>query len=412
MTNKDFKDRQAKIKELIVQNQLEAAYQYAFQVMTELFQEKDYSKIVNLYTSNLLQKKEVFYIFEVAYSLCEENYTDEAEKIYEFLLAAQPQNSAILNNLSNIKSNKNKIDEAFDLIQKAHELEQEDEIITRNYQNLLGKIHERDELETKYKAALTYIPKENNFVLQKLKNFLTNIKKETHFHDNKIPIPNWKFKVLMETDQQKAESLRDQWLGKGYIRKTGERGDFNVIIYEVNPYIFKAVYEIKHNQIKQKWISGIEEINVLNLENCSYFDILKKIQRIKKKYRHIVERDFDELVLNYLLKNEKTVIVLSGSLVEVLLIYYCEKKKIKKIAYQKSNKTISRNLYECSLGDLLTYFEQQKILSDLFVHMGNISRIYRNFIHPGKELRETEFLNQSTSELCFISTMEIVKKLL
>jgi hypothetical protein len=40
--------------------------------------------------------------------------------------------------------------------------------------------------------------------------------------------------------------------------------------------------------------------------------------------------------------------------------------------------------------------------------MGNISRIYRNFVHPGKELREAESLNQAKADLCFVSTIEIL----
>ena len=66
----------------------------------------------------------------------------------------------------------------------------------------------------------------------------------------------------------------------------------------------------------------------------------------------------------------------------------------------------------CDLGDLLNYFEQGKIMSDLFVHLGNISRIHRNFIHPGKEVREFEKLDQSKSDLCYISAVEIIKKLI
>ena len=117
----------------------------------------------------------------------------------------------------------------------------------------------------------------------------------------------------------------------------------------------------------------------------------------------------NELYLNYVMNNEKSVVILSGSIVEMLLIYYCEKKKVKKIAYQRHNKTISKKLYESDLGDLISYVEQNKMLGNILVHLANISRIYRNYVHPGKELRESEQLSESKANLCFISTLEIVK---
>lgn len=66
-------------------------------------------------------------------------------------------------------------------------------------------------------------------------------------------------------------------------------------------------------------------------------------------------------------------------------------------------------MYDADLGDLLDYFEQNRMLSDLFVHMGNIARISRNFIHPGKELREAEQLSQAKADMCFISALEVVR---
>ena len=121
----------------------------------------------------------------------------------------------------------------------------------------------------------------------------------------------------------------------------------------------------------------------------------------------------NELFLNYLMKNEKAVIILSGSLVEAVLMYYCEEKEITHFYQQrKNNKYVKRDLYESDLGEILTHLQEKKILSDVFVHIGNIARIYRNFIHPGRELREAALLSQSQTNLCFMSTLEIINALL
>ena len=302
------------------------------------------------------------------------------------------------------------IQTVFDLIQQAYELEPEDEIIARNYDNLLSMIQEKEEIDRRHKASLDLLSKENDFVIGKLRSFVVNAKADPGFKRWQIPVPRWKFRVLMQTDEQKAFSLLDQWLEKAYLRKTGDRGAYNEIVYEINSYLEKGLKALKRTKLPTKWIDGIENMNLGALEDLDFFGILSCVERVKKKFRIILQRDIEELFLNYLMKNEKAVIVLAGSLVEVLLIYYCEKKKINQITYQRHSRTITRKLYEADLGDLLSFFEQQKILGDIIIHMGNISRISRNFIHPGKELREAEEINQAKADLCFLSTLEIIKK--
>ena len=193
----------------------------------------------------------------------------------------------------------------------------------------------------------------------------------------------------------------------------GERGEQLVPIYELNPFLEKELEKIEPKQLPLKWIEGLDKLTIDHLERLSYFATLRKIRKIKKKYRELAERDLNELFLNYLMKNEKAVIVLAGSLVEIVLISYCEKKKITTLYLpRKNNRMQKRDLYECDLAEILHYLKEKKILSDIFVHVGNISRIYRNFIHPGKELREPELLNQSKTDLCFLSAMEIINTLL
>jgi len=60
----------------------------------------------------------------------------------------------------------------------------------------------------------------------------------------------------MGTDDQKAESLKKQWIEKGYIRKTNERVDNFVPIYEINCHIEKAIEKAQNTKINKKWIDG------------------------------------------------------------------------------------------------------------------------------------------------------------
>ena len=410
MNKSEFQKRKKAIRALFKEGGIDAAEAEALDLVDDLHTAKKYSLIAELYHSPFVQPKELLWVFEVAYALVEQRDQSEAEKIYEYIIEQEPKNSAALNNLSNIKKEKGEIDEAFNLIQRAHDIEPEDEIISRNYEALLSIVREKEELNQLYEHALSYLPKENEFVIQKLQAFFSNAKKDNDFKDNRMPIPRWKFKVMMGTDEQKSLSLLDQWLNKGYIRKTGDRGYYNEHIYEFNPLILKNISKLKPKKINPSWLKGIEQLNADTLEYLGYFSSCVRVERVKKRIRTILMRDIDELFLNYVMGNDKTVVILSGSIVEILLIYFCEKKKIKNISYQRNNKTISKKLYECDLGDLLSYFEQNRLLGDIVIHMGNISRIYRNFVHPGKELREQVVLDQTKANLCFVSTLEILNR--
>ena len=55
------------------------------------------------------------------------------------------------------------------------------------------------------------------------------------------------------------------------------------------------------------------------------------------------------------------------------------------------------------------YAEKKVLFGADFQSLSNLSRIYRNFIHPGKELKEE--LNKAKSDLCFICVMEILRKI-
>lgn len=174
----------------------------------------------------------------------------------------------------------------------------------------------------------------------------------------------------------------------------------------------KKKQEEKEKKIPEGWKSSIKNISLDNLEEIGYFSILSKIDKINKKYRTLIERDFKELVFNYLVGNNKSTIVISGSLLEMILTYYCEKKKLLMIQIKDGKGNIqSKKLYDCVLIDLITFVESKKLFGNDFNHLGNLSRIYRNFIHPGLELKSKADIKPKAN-LCFISSLEILKKII
>lgn len=414
MTQKELNE---KVKEIIIliqeDNEYEASILYD-ELASSLHSQKQYGDIIKAFnkTAKIISDKTLLFTFELAYSYAELNDENSAEKVYEFILSNEPKNSAVLNNLSNIKKRKRKFKEAFDLISRAIQVEPDDEIITNNYDNLNQIVSEQREREQKFKHSLTFLERENDFVVSKLKLFIQNAKKDENYNNGVLPIAKWKFKVFMQTDEQKSELLREQWLDKNYITDTGQKGNYYEKVYKINPFLEKALLNLKKNEINQNWIKAIELLNTKSLEEINYFRNLKRIEKLNKEFKLIVKRDYDELTFNYLAKNNKTTIILSGSLIETLLIYYLKKKKVSTVAYEINNKKISKELYEATLNDLLQYLEQNKELEKQYVHLGNISRIYRNYVHPGKELRESEELDESKANLCYISASELINNLI
>jgi Tfp pilus assembly protein PilF len=414
MTHKELNEKEKEIIKLIQDDNEDDASILFAELANLLYSQKQYDDIIKVFNkaSKITSDKTLMFTFELAYSYVELKDENSAEKVYEYILSNEPKNSAILNNLSNIKKRKRKFKEAFDLISRAIQIEPDDEIITNNYDNLNQIVSEQREREQKFKHSLTFLERENDFVVNKLKLFIQNAKKDDNYNNGVLPIAKWKFKVFMQTDNQKSESLREQWLDKNYILDTGQKGNYSEIVYEINPFLEKAFLNLKKNEINQNWIKVIELLNTKSLEEINYFRNLKRIKKLNKEFKSIIKRDYDELTFNYMAKNNKTTIILSGSIIETLLIYYLKKKKINIVAYEINNKKITKELYEATLNDLLQYLEQNKELEKQYVHLGNISRIYRNYVHPGKELRESEELDDSKANLCYISASELINNLI
>lgn len=382
----------------------------------DFFQKKEYSRIVHMFHSDLCTPKESFYLFEVAYSLAEsanstkqETLRDEAEIVYEHLLRQSPSNTAVMNNLSVIKNFKNNIEDAYKLIKRAYELDPHDQIVAKNFTLRQQEYEKYVKSRDIYLASLGSLTKETDFALNKLNTFVSNVISDPTYSSGKIPIPAWKFRVFMSTDKDKADSLKEQWLDKSYIRLLDEKGEHGESVYELNPFLKPNLDKIARRKVNQNWIDGINALNPDSLDQCAYFETVDLIAKINKKYRSIVARDFDELVFNYVMKNNKSIIVLAGSLVETLLMYQCEKKHLSVLEYERGSKIIRKKLNECDLGDLLSFAEQHNFLGDLDVNLANISRIHRNYVHPGKELRETDPLDYAKANLCFICALELIK---
>lgn len=403
MKKSDYKARLDKIIELEIQEEFDTACTETKALISELFQEKEYELIISL--SNQVKSEQ--FTFELAYSYSETGRVREAESMYDTLISyfGEDKNTSILNNLAIIKEKRGDIISASELISKAKKIDQADEVISKNFIRIISNTEH-------LKASENHIVTENKWVLGKLSTFLSKVKADKLFKNNRLPIPMWKFKAYIGTDDQKALSLRTQWIQKNYIIDTKTKDQYSVTIYEINPFLSEFIEKHKPLEIPDQWVEGVENLNIEVLKKIEYFAIHKNILKISKKYASIMIRDFDELVINYVYKNKKATIVLAGSFIELLFTYYCDKKLIKIIEYTKNGKATSYNLFEAKLFDFITFFEEKHILTTSAPAIGDMARIYRNYIHPGKEIRSKEELNDSKLEMCFHSVLELIKQII
>ena len=396
--------------------------EYLNLITEELHKQKKYQQIITFYekfSKQQIDKADIW--FEVGYAYNELGNLDKAKFAYHRCIDIKGETSATLNNLANIYKKENILDKAIDMYQRALSLESNDDLVKGNLERALNKQKEINNATQKNNAinklfsnAIDLLKTENFFTLESLYTFLLNCRKEDGFDNWKLAVQDEMFPILMNTNPKKAIELKNNWISKNYIIQSEETDEYDIFYYLINPLLDEEINRLRdivsETNLPKEWLTGLNNISIFQLNELNYSDTSKKFTKINEKYRPLITRDYNELVFNYLVGNKKSTIVLSGSFVELILTYYCERKKIKKIEYINDiGKTIKKDLYDCVLFDLISFIEEQKFFGNDFLPLTNLSRVYRNFIHPGVELKNR--LDKTKSDLCFISSIEILRKI-
>lgn len=164
--------------------------------------------------------------------------------------------------------------------------------------------------------------------------------------------------------------------------------------------------------LKKTWRQGIRNLTCEGLAQNDYFNKCSQIQKAPPKIRALLQRDFDELMLNYLFGNYKAVIILSGSVLETLLIYRLKKMKVRQIKCKKPGHFVSKQLLDSNLNDLLAAAAEYNLIPPRKLKLSRAARIYRNLVHPGRELSEKVTVNANKAEICFLCVLEMTDSLL
>lgn len=360
-------------------------------LVIKLHEQKKHNDIVRLF--DFIDYNMFNYIqfgFELAYAFKENGKNEKAKKIYEEYLNKYPNSSATINNLGVIYEQEHNYEKAFKYYKRAEEIEHSD-ISLNNIERLKKEL----ELENK---AIDFFEKENVWFIDRIKNFY-----EDADDKGNVICPYRRLPILLKCNEEKSKDVLDQMLDKGYIfRNTNHDYDTIASVYKINSCIKYKIEEIdKENQLINNFIGNFNNLTLSNLADIEYKEIISKLKSIKNiKIKDILVRDYNELIFNYLTNQQKSVVLLSGTIIELLLLFILDSKEIRK--YKIGVKQKEKKVLEMDITEMLEVCDFEKLISNTPKKFIDGMKQFRNFIHPGREIRENNFkLDKSTVELSF-----------
>lgn len=108
-----------------------------------------------------------------------------------------------------------------------------------------------------------------------------------------------------------------------------------------------------------------------------------------EQYKNLLIRDFNELEVCVDNKASKSVLILSGSIIETVLLEFFSHSLPAGVSHL--------DLMKMSLSDLITHAEDIDLISSKSKELSTVIKNYRNLIHPGREVRTNEKFNYETA---------------
>lgn len=131
----------------------------------------------------------------------------------------------------------------------------------------------------------------------------------------------------------------------------------------------------------------------INIHNMN-FDFISDTN-----FRELLTRDYFEL--NKCVENRctKSILVLSGSIIEAILTEYF-------LQFPQMGKTEAQIL-NSTLNDLLNWALTENVISEMEKNLAGVVKDYRNLIHPGREIRKGEKFSEESGNIS-VSVLNII----
>lgn len=120
-------------------------------------------------------------------------------------------------------------------------------------------------------------------------------------------------------------------------------------------------------------------------------------------FQTILERDYEEAKLCLETKASKSILILSGSIIEALLTDFFYEN----LPAGQTQATILNS----TLAVLLDLAENESVITKSEKNLATVIKDYRNLIHPGREVRKKELFDFETAELSFKILNLLIRKI-
>jgi tetratricopeptide (TPR) repeat protein len=374
-------------------------------IIRRLFRSKKYVDIlffVSKFNDSQIAESDV--LFETAYAYYEKDNATASKKYYELCLSRNGESNAVLNNLGLIFEKTGNLLKAKELYQKAAQLNNEDEICRRNLKRVEDELKKKGKLEYDLQEAVEKYRSESPYSHKKFLVFYS------HRNEDGLIICSYRqAPQFLKMSATKATDFLNDLLSKKYfIKVTDHKYETQSNVYRLNPYLEPELARIEESlKSEEELLDMCERLSIQSLNLIGYNDdLLRNVAKIlSDELRSMLQRDLKENALAVILKQNKSALVLSGSIIEAVLTDRITAKGLTKYKIGNDTKTVLK----MDLNELLDVAEKEKVIDSTMAHLAHAVRGYRNLIHPGAEQRkDTIQVNDSNVELAW----GIVKKLL
>lgn len=374
-------------------------------IISRLFKDKRYKDIlvtINKFNDSQLVESDV--MFETAYAYYEEKNPKSSRKYYELYIAKKGETNAVLNNLGLIFEQSGDLSKAKELFHRAAQLDSEDATCRRNLKRVEDALKKKGKFEYELQGAVEKYRNESPYVHKKILDFYSNKNEDGLIICSYRQAPQF----LKMSGTKAADFLNDLLSKKFFIKVTDGKYETQSNVYRLNPFIEPELAKIEEAlKSEGELLAMCERLNIESLNLIGYNeDLLRNVSKIlSDELKSMLQRDLKENALAVILKQNKSALVLSGSIIEAILTDRITARNITKYKIDSDIKAVLK----MDLNDLLEVAEKEKIIDSTMAHLAHGVRGYRNLIHPGVEQRkETIQINNSNVELAW----GIVKKLL
>lgn len=123
----------------------------------------------------------------------------------------------------------------------------------------------------------------------------------------------------------------------------------------------------------------------------------------------MLERDINENVLSLITKSFKSSLILSGSIIEAVLLDHISSKNITQYTMENGR---NKRVNQMDLNELLYVSNQENFIDIQLYYLSHAIRGFRNLIHPGVEQRKRSVIvNEENAMLAWSIVKKVIQEI-